>query len=167
MKKIVIFLMAISLVFASEAKNFVLNEITGKKIHIEINKSGVKVKEFPKKIIILDFFGKNCPPCRAEMPILGEIQSKYKKDLQIIGVHVQEPLTIKDYSIIKNRGVNFPVVDYMQNQDFVEYISNLTGWQGMIPYMLFFDKNGTYEGYHLGMMEEETLEKIIEKIKKR
>lgn len=169
MKKILLFLMVGILAFASNAKSFVLDRVDGKKIHIEVNDNGVKVKEFPNKLIILDFFGKNCPPCRAEMPILGEIQKKYKKDLQIIGIHVQEPLTIKDFSMIKNRGVNFPVVDYMQsqqNQNFVEYISRLTGWQGSIPYMLFFDKNGTYQGYHLGMMEEDLLKKFIEQNKK-
>ncbi len=153
---------------AGEVKNFALTTMEGSKIHIEVNDNGIKVKEYPNKVIILDFFGKNCPPCKAEMPILGKIQKKYKDKLQIIGLHVQEPLDIKDYSMIKNRGVNFPVADYMKgNQDFVEYISSLTRWQGQIPYMLFFDSNGTYKGYHLGMMDETVLERIIEQNYKR
>ena len=153
----------ISLSFAQNAKSFVLKTMEGKKINIEVNDNGIKVKEYPNKVIILDFFGKNCPPCKAEMPILGKIQEKYKDKLQIIGLHVQEPLDLKDYSFIKNRGINFPVADYMQgNQEFVEYIAKLTGWRGTIPYMLFFDSKGEYKGYHLGMMDEATLEKIIE-----
>ncbi len=156
------------LALAGDVKNFALTTMEGNKIHIEVNDNGIKVKEYPNKVIILDFFGKNCPPCKAEMPILGKIQKRYKDKLQIIGLHVQEPLDIKDYSMIKNRGVNFPVADYMKgNQDFVEYISSLTRWQGQIPYMLFFDSNGTYKGYHLGMMDETVLERIIEQNYKR
>ncbi|WP_281951582.1 TlpA family protein disulfide reductase [Nitrosophilus kaiyonis] len=158
----------VTLTYAQNVKNFVLSTMEGEKIHIEVNDDGIKVKEYPKKVIILDFFGKNCPPCRAEMPILGKIQKKYKNTLQIIGLHVQEPLDIKDYSMIQNRGVNFPIADYMQgNQEFVEYISKLTGWRGSIPYLLFFDVNGTYKGYHLGMMDEATMGKLIEKMSKK
>jgi len=158
----------VSLTYAANVKNFTLKTMEGKEIHIEVNDDGIKAKEYPNKAIILDFFGKNCPPCKAEMPVLGKIQKKMKDKLQIIGIHVQEPLTIKDYSFIKNRGVNFPVADYMQgNQDFVEYISRLTGWRGSIPYMLFFDNKGIYIGYHLGMMDEDTLVKIIEKNSKK
>jgi len=165
LKKVLIFFMVcVGLLFGANSKTFTLKTMEGKKIHIEVNDEGIKVKEYPKKVIILDFFGKNCPPCKAEIPILGKVQKKYKDKLQIIGLHVQEPLDIKDYNFIKNRGVNFPVADYMQgNQEFVEYIAKLTGWRGSIPYMLFFDSQGIYKGYHLGMMDEDTLIKIIEK----
>jgi len=48
------------------------------------------------------------------------------------------------------------------NEKFIEYISSLTGWRGQIPYMLFFDSEGNYKGYHLGMMEESMIEKFVE-----
>jgi len=164
LKRVFIFLVFVNIVlFGANQKEFSLTTIDNKKIHIEVNNNGIKVKEFPNKIVILDFFGKNCPPCKAQMPTLGKIQKKYKDSLQIIGIHVQEPLDFADMSMIQKRGVNFLVVDYLRgNQDFVEYISNLTGWRGQIPYMLFFDINGTYKGYHLGMMQEDLLEKFIE-----
>ena len=168
LKKILFFMMFVSLVFGANVKNFVLKTMEGKNIHIEVNDEGVKVKEFPNKVIILDFFGKNCPPCKAEMPVLGKVQEKFKNKLQIIGLHVQEPLNLKEYFEIKNRGVNFPVADYLQgNEEFVEYISRLTGWRGSIPYLLFFNSKGVYKGYHLGMMDEDTMEKLIEKMSKK
>jgi thiol-disulfide isomerase/thioredoxin len=154
----------VGLSYAANVRDFTLKTMEGNNIHIEINDDGIKVKEYPKKIIILDFFGKHCPPCQEEMPILGKIQKSMKDKLQIIGIHVQEPLSIKDYSFIRKRGINFPVADYMQgNQEFVEFISRLTRWRGTIPYMLFFDKKGIYIGYHLGMMDEDTLIRIVEK----
>ena len=102
------------------------------------------------------------------MPILGELQSK-KGFLQIIGIHVQEPLTKLDLQDLKSRGINYPIVDYMatpQNREFVVFIGQLTRWQGSIPYLLFFDKNGEFQGYHLGLASKEGLEKFIDKLAK-
>ncbi len=148
-------------------KSFTLTTIDNQKIHIHIKKNGIEVKEYPGKVIILDFFGKHCPPCRLEMPILGDLQAKLKRKLQIIGLHVQEPLTMADVKELRRRGINYPVVDYMaseENRKFVGFMAQLTGWSGSIPYMLFFDKNGQYQGYHLGMAMEESLKKYIEKL---
>ena len=148
-------------------KSFVLQTVDGAKIHVHIKQNGIEVKEYPNKVIILDFFGKRCPPCRIEMPILGDLQKRLKKKLQIIGLHVQEPLNKKDIEELKRRGINYPVCDYMpvpQNQQFVEFMGRLTGWSGTIPFMLFFDKDGNYAGYHLGMADEKSLEKFIDKL---
>ena len=145
-------------------KSFTLTTIEGKKIHIDIKKNGISVQEYPHKVIILDFFGKHCPPCRLEIPILGDLQKKLSKKLQIIGLHVQEPLDKNDIAELKRRGVNYPVIDYASSrssQEFVELLGRLTGWEGSIPYMLFFDKNGTYAGSHLGMVMEDSLEKFV------
>ena len=165
LKKIVVALAFVGVLFA--AQNFTLHTIDGKTIHLTIKKNGMSVKEYPNKVIILEFFGKHCPPCRAEMPILGKLQKKLAKKLQIIGIHVQQPLDKVDVKMLKNRGVDYPVVDYLtnkENEEFVSFIARLTGWSGSIPYMLFFDKNGEYEGYHLGMANEESLEKFINRL---
>ena len=148
-------------------KSFELTSIDGKKIHVHVRNNGIDVKEYPNKVIILDFFGKNCPPCKAEMPILGKIQQRQKDKLQILGLHVQRPLSKSDIEELKKRGVNYPVFDYLQteqNRLFVDYMGQLTGWGGSIPFMLFFDKKGDYAGYYLGMAEEKSLEKFIEKL---
>ncbi len=148
-------------------ETFKLQTVDGKTIHLTIKNAGIEVKEYPDKVIILDFFGKNCPPCRIEMPILGKVQQKMKDKLQIIGIHVQRPLTKNDLRVLKSRGVNYPVCDYLaseENRRFVSRIGNLTGWQGNIPFMLFFDRYGNYAGYHLGMADEESLERFVQKL---
>ncbi len=145
-------------------QSFTLKTVDGKAIHIEVKKNGISVKEYPNKVIILDFFGKHCPPCRMEIPILGDLQKKLQDRLQIIGLHVQEPLSKEDIAELKRRGINYPVIDYAtsrSSQEFVELLGRLTGWGGSIPYMLFFDNKGIYAGSHLGMAMEESLEKFV------
>ncbi len=171
MRKLFILLFAMALLFGAEAKkldkNFTLTTVDGKKIHIHIKKNGIEVKEYPNKVIILDFFGKNCPPCRMEIPILGDLQKKMADTLQIIGLHVQRPLSSSDLAMLKKLGVDYPIVDYAvdkNNYEFVEFMGELTGWSGTIPFMLFFDRNGNYAGYHLGMAEESSLERFVQKL---
>ena len=168
-KKLLFMAAFVATLFATEAidRSFELVSVDGEKIHIHVKQNGIEVKEYPGKVIILDFFGKNCPPCKAEMPILGDLQKRMKDKLQIIGLHVQHPLTKSDLAQLKRSGVNYPIFDYMpvpQNQEFVEYMGKLTGWSGSIPFMLFFDRNGNYAGYHMGMADEKSLEKFIEKL---
>ncbi len=165
LKKFAVLVLFVAALFAD--KSFLLKTIDGKPIHITIKKNGISVKEYPNKVIILDFFGKHCPPCKIEMPILGDLQKKMAKKLQIIGLHVQEPLDIKDIADLQKRGVNYPVIDYAASQsaqEFVEFIGRLTGWSGSIPYLLFFDKNGEYAGSHLGVAMEESLQRFVEKL---
>ena len=171
MKKLFVLLFAVGLLFGAEAKkldkNFTLTTVEGKKIHIHLKKNGIEVKEYPNKVIILDFFGKNCPPCRMEIPILGDLQKKMAGTLQIIGLHVQRPLSAGDIAMLRKMGIDYPIVDYLvdrNNEEFVEFMGRLTGWSGSIPYMLFFDRNGNYAGYHLGMAEESGLEKFVQKL---
>ncbi len=168
-KKILLTAAFIGLLFGGETidKSFELTTVHGAKIHIHVKNNGIEVKEYPNRVIILDFFGKNCPPCKAEIPILGRIQKKMQDKLQIIGLHVQNPLSKQDIQGLEKRGINYPIVDYVQtrqNKAFVDFMGELTGWSGTIPFMLFFDKNGNYAGYHLGMADEKSLEKFIDKL---
>ncbi|MCH7886174.1 MAG: TlpA family protein disulfide reductase [Planctomycetes bacterium] len=39
-----------------------------------------------KKIHLVEFWATWCPPCKASVPLLSELQTKYKNDLVIIGV---------------------------------------------------------------------------------
>jgi thiol-disulfide isomerase/thioredoxin len=64
-------------------------------------------KDAAKKIHIVEFWATWCPPCKASVPLLTEFQSKYKKDLTIIGVTESDPYrnsgtAIKDF--VKERG---------------------------------------------------------------
>ena len=176
MKKLLVSLLVITSLFAATKEqpkekefkqNFVLTTTDGKKLHITVTERGLRVKEYPNRVIIVDFFGKHCPPCRMEMPILGELQKKKRDRLQIIGLHVQQPLSKTDIEDLKKRGINYPVADYLtdkQNSAFVNYMAQATRWQGSIPYMLFFKKNGEYAGYHLGLASSQSLEKIVDKL---
>lgn len=71
------------------------NELEGDappKLQVEnwVNTDGkaLKLSELKGKVVVLDFWGVWCGPCRAAMPHLKELYEKHKEDgLVVIGVH--------------------------------------------------------------------------------
>jgi thiol-disulfide isomerase/thioredoxin len=48
-----------------------------------------RLKDLQGKVVILDFWATNCPPCIEEIPHLNELRAKYGDDnLKIVGMHV-------------------------------------------------------------------------------
>ncbi len=159
MKKL-LFLLLFALALVAD-ESFVVHTVDNKDIHITVTDNGIKVAEYPDRVIILDFFGKNCPPCQIMIPRMIELQRKMPDKVQIIGMHVQEPLDMYDLKRFAEIGINYPVVDYLTNKDnqrFILHIAQLVGWDGSIPFMLYFDRNGNYVKSHLGIASQEELE---------
>lgn len=47
-----------------------------------------KIKDFPNKVVVLDFWATYCPPCIEAIPHLLQLQAQYPDDLVVIGLHV-------------------------------------------------------------------------------
>jgi thiol-disulfide isomerase/thioredoxin len=179
MKKFILVLSFLVALFASDSnlsssenklksKSFEVESVDGKKFHFTITKQGIVCDEAKNKVLVVDFFGKNCPPCKASIPILAKINSEMSKKVAIIALHVQEKLTPQDIlTLRKNLGINYPIIDMTgseKNYEFVEFLGAMAGWQGTIPFMLFFDKLGRYRAQHYGMVDYNKLKDFLEKL---
>jgi cytochrome c biogenesis protein CcmG/thiol:disulfide interchange protein DsbE len=81
------------------APDFKVKDLDGKDLSLEAYKG---------KVILLNFWATWCGPCRAEIPSLIELQSKYKDRLQIIGMDVDDDEnTVRD--VVKEEIINYPV----------------------------------------------------------
>ena len=61
------------------------------------------------KVVLLNFWATWCGPCRAEIPDLIELQSKYKDRLQIIALTVDEDDAATIRKVVEKTGINYPV----------------------------------------------------------
>lgn len=71
--------------------------------------SSVSADDLRGKVILFEYWGINCPPCRASMPHLQELQEKYgNKGFTVIGSHCQAngPNVVE---FLKQARVTFPV----------------------------------------------------------
>ncbi|MBV4357242.1 TlpA family protein disulfide reductase [Pinibacter aurantiacus] len=59
----------------------------------DINGKSVKLSDFKGRYVLLDFWASWCPPCRKNGPVLKTIAAQYKKNLQIVGISIDNNLT--------------------------------------------------------------------------
>lgn len=50
------------------------------------DKTGLSSGDLLGKVVVLDFFASWCPPCRAAIPHLVELQAKHRADLQVVAL---------------------------------------------------------------------------------
>jgi len=61
------------------------------------------------KVTILNFWATWCGPCRAEVPDLVELQSKYKDRLQVVGLVTDDDDEDAVKKFVETYGINYPV----------------------------------------------------------
>ena len=69
----------------------------------------VDVPSLRGKVVLLNFWATWCGPCRAEIPELIELQSKYPGRLKVVGLSIDEtsPTFVKQFAA--RMGINYPV----------------------------------------------------------
>lgn len=65
--------------------------------------------DYKSKVILLNFWATWCGPCRAEVPDLVELQNKYKDQLQIIGLVVDDDDEDAIKKFADKYGINYPI----------------------------------------------------------
>ncbi len=103
------------------------------------------------KVVFFEYWGLQCPPCRAAMPHLVELQKKYgNKGLIVIGSHVQfmSPAVIE---YCKETKINFPIYSHKS--------LSAAPCPGGIPYSVLIGADGRVVGQGLpsqlyGLVEE-------------
>ena len=140
---------------------FNLKTSDGKDLQVIAKKEGWVFTGYENKVILLNFFGTWCPPCKAEIPHLLNIRKQLKDNFEIIaidvgkrggGLNTQEELN----SFIQEFGVTYPIVTGADNPKLFSAVSDLNP-SGSIPFMLLFNKKGEFMKPYIGMKPEEML----------
>jgi thiol-disulfide isomerase/thioredoxin len=132
----------------------------GKVYELIADYRGLKFKGYEDKIILLDFFATWCPPCRAEMPHLVNLQKKYGDRIQIFSVLMEENKENSELTdFIKEFELNFPILNSKENF----FLSQALGGIKSLPTLVVYDKSGEYFTHFLGAAPEEMLDAAIVK----
>jgi thiol-disulfide isomerase/thioredoxin len=153
-----------------EAKNISQNEyaLTGlnKQSFTVIKETdGFRLKQAQGKVVLYDIYATWCPPCRSAASHLTSLQEKYKDDLIIIGISIEDDITDeKLLSFREQNNANYILSNSKQNRtladDIVESIG--LGTRYPIPLMVLY-KDGKIINHFVGMVEEEFIESDIKK----
>ena len=65
--------------------------------------------EWRDRILVLNFWAAWCPPCRAETPLLVELQEKYGHDnVRFVGIAIDDKQPVQDF--VDENGVEYPIL---------------------------------------------------------
>jgi cytochrome c biogenesis protein CcmG/thiol:disulfide interchange protein DsbE len=119
----------------------------------------VRLTDFRGRPLVLDFWATWCGPCRAGMPHLNEIHSRYAdRGLVVLGLSVDEgsPASVRRFA--DRLGVKFPLA--MAN----DQILDLYGPIRSIPTTFFINRRGEVVRRVRGYLDPETLEGYVREL---
>jgi thiol-disulfide isomerase/thioredoxin len=125
--------------FASNAKPappFLVNDLDGNMI---------STASWHGKVVLLNFWATWCPPCREEIPQLIDLATRYKDNLIVIGISMDDarPSDVKRFA--DEAGINYPIV--MASREMVrEY-----GGVPALPTAFVVDPEGRVVQKHVGL----------------
>ena len=99
----------------------------------QINEAPFNKDELAGKVVVVEKWGVNCPPCIASLPLLAKLaQSNEKKGLVVVGLECQGSDKEVILKILKNAKVKYPVMAG----------GSAPCSPGTIPYVCVFDTTG-------------------------
>src|SRR6185503_8952082 len=122
---------------------------------LDLNGGHHKLEDYKGKIVLLNFWATWCVPCAGEMPLLGEMQSRYKGKIVIIAASIDDPADkakLKPF-LEKHKAGN---LNLMVGPT-LETLSDL-GMGESLPDTMFFAADGKLVGKSVGALKRPDLE---------
>jgi thiol-disulfide isomerase/thioredoxin len=144
----------------TKANVLTLTATDGKTFKLTATENGIDFDGLEGKVVLLDFFATWCPPCRAEMPHLVNLQKRYNGKVQILSILMEEEKENSEaISFAKEYNLNFPILNSKENF----LLSQALGGIRSLPTLVMYDKEGNYFTHYVGAAPEEMIESDIKK----
>jgi thiol-disulfide isomerase/thioredoxin len=134
----------------SQAPLFSIQTIDGKTLSLS---------DLKGKGVILNFWATWCPPCRAEIPAMIELQKEYEGKFTFIGIALNDQEE-KVRAYISEKGMNYPVA--MDNGVATLYGKLIQGGLQSIPTSFVIDKHGNIIDVMVGMADKSKFRTAIQ-----
>ncbi|AOK92204.1 TlpA family protein disulfide reductase [Paenibacillus polymyxa] len=114
------------------------------------------------KALVISFWASWCDPCRLEAPMLNELYSKYKDDVDVYGINVTRYDRLEDVQkFSRSLDLKFPILLDEQGALF-ERFGGVA-----FPTHVMVDHHGQVREIIIGMLSEQELERKIETLEKK
>ena len=119
----------------------------------------LRLADLAGKVVIVDFWGTWCPPCRAELPSFIKLQEQYADQFQMIGLNYNEANGAEGVRpFIAENKLNYPCA--MGDEATMEQVPELEGF----PTTLFIDRTGKVRLKVTGLHSYEFLEAVVKQL---
>jgi len=132
-----------------------------------LNKSDLEklISKREGKILVLNIWATWCIPCREEIPDLIELQRKYSKDIDVVGISVDFPDEVEKRILpfIKQQNIRYKMfVNNMKDEDLINFFN--VKWNGAVPASFIYEKTGKLTLFMEGKKSLKDFEGIIKEL---
>lgn len=116
------------------------------------------ILSWPGKSMIVNFWATWCAPCRREIPLLRELQTRHGAEgFQVVGVAVDVREDVVKYA--QEMGINYPILT--GEQDGVDAVNKFGQGSIGFPFTVFTDNQGRVVLFHLGEIKKEQADVLL------
>jgi len=141
-----------------------LRSVQGQSVKIIERPNGFIFPQYPNKVVIIEMFGKKCPHCVKEMPVLNRLRKKYRGNLEVIAIQVEDKMSPREAkNLIRKYNIHYPIIPGDTATNLQYNIQSTYGWTGILPFTLVI-KNGVNEFTYPGEVSYKELDRDIRSI---
>ena len=127
----------------------------------DLNGQKHRFSDYRGKIILVNFWATWCPPCRKEMPGFNRVYQQWKShNFVILGIAMDNPDAVRTF--ISEAPVDYPIL--LANNSAAELSRLFGNHQGLLPYSILFDHNGSIRYRAGGLLSEEKLDQQLSEL---
>ena len=123
---------------------------------LNLHDESVNLSEYKGRVVLINFFATNCPPCRIEIPDFIRLQDKYgPKGFAVIGISVDQNGKRILPGFVKALRINYPIL--LATSKVIKDYGNVYA----LPASFLIDRDHRILKHYTGMVTRHELEPII------
>lgn len=116
------------------------------------------ISEWAGDILVINFWGTWCAPCREEVPLLIELQEDYAdRGLTVLGIALDQAEPVRQFA--EDFGINYPLlVGEQKTLTVMEAFGS--GTMGL-PHTFVVNRDGEIVNVHVGLIQPDEVEALL------
>jgi thiol-disulfide isomerase/thioredoxin len=129
---------------------FNFKTINGVEYKLKASEKKIQIDGLEKKLVFLKIFGWDCKYCKKEIPELIKLKGDLGDTFEVIAIEAQQHSKEESQEYIKKYGINYGIVNGVEQIRFYNYLKAHYGWSGIIPLTIVLGKDGNILAYEVG-----------------